>query len=366
MSTKSDATEWVTSTGSRRARVLAFYLPQFHPVPENDEFWGEGFTEWTHVAGARPLFRGHRQPRLPGALGFYDLRVPETRAAQARLAAAAGIEGFLYWHYWFGDGRRMLERPFGEVLTSGEPAFPFALAWANHSWGRSWTGDSDVMLIDQTYPGDDDVRRHFEVLVEAFHDPRYIRVDGRPLFAVHRPVDLPDRRRFAELIRDLSVESGLPGVYLVGRDPHTGPAEREGFDAWIRDARAIPPLRGIERMRRAMRRRAHGVSVSRFADFVAHDASQPLQPDQHPTVLAGWDNTPRRQRRGHVLQDLNPDDFGRHCRNILDRVHDRPFDERLVFLKSWNEWAEGNTVEPDLESGTALLDALGREIHREG
>ena len=349
---------------ARRARVLAFYLPQFHPVPENDDFWGSGFTEWTHVAAARPLFRGHRQPRLPGALGFYDLRVPETRAAQARLAAGAGIEGFLYWHYWFGDGRRMRDRPFAEVLASGEPDFPFALAWANHSWGRSWTGDDDAILIEQRYPGDDDVRRHFEVLAEAFHDRRYIRVDGRPLFVLHRPVDVPDRRRFAELLRELAVQAGLPGIHLVGRDPRAGPAAREGFDAWIRDPRLTPPLRGLDRVRRAVRRRTRGTSVSRFADFVADDATRPLPPHMHPTLLAGWDNTPRRGRRGTVLHGLDADAFGRHCRSVLDAVRDRPYEQRLVFLKSWNEWAEGNTVEPDDDTGTALLEALGREVHR--
>src|SRR3954453_14122667 len=147
----------------RAARVIAFHLPQFHPIAENDEWWGRGFTEWTNVAKAQPLFRGHEQPRLPADLGFYDLRVPETRKHQAALARAAGIEGFCYWHYWFGNGRRILERPFAEVLEAGEPDFPFCLAWANQSWTGIWHGNPKSVLMHQEYPGREDEAAHFEL-----------------------------------------------------------------------------------------------------------------------------------------------------------------------------------------------------------
>src|SRR5437879_9338189 len=149
------------------ARLIAFYLPQFHPIPENDAWWEPGFTEWTNVVRARPLFRGHRQPDLPTDLGFYDLRVAETRAAQAQLAAAHGIEAFCYWHYWFA-GRRMLERPFDEVLRSGRPDFRFCLGWANQTWSGVWHGAPEQVLIEQTYPGEEDDRRHFAAVLPAF------------------------------------------------------------------------------------------------------------------------------------------------------------------------------------------------------
>ena len=149
---------------NRRARVIAFYLPQFHPIPENDEWWGPGFSEWRNVAKARPLFRGHYQPRIPGELGFYDLRVPETRWAQAELARTHGVEGFCYWHYWFA-GRRILERPFNEVLRFKEPDFPFCLAWANQTWTGIWHGLRDKILIEQTYPGRQDYLAHFQALL---------------------------------------------------------------------------------------------------------------------------------------------------------------------------------------------------------
>jgi len=164
------------------ARAIAFHLPQYHPTPENDEWWGKGFTEWTNTTRAKPLYPGHYQPHLPADLGYYDLRLPEARHAQAELARAYGIEGFCYYHYWFG-GRRILERPVNEILASGEPDLPFCLCWANHSWSNIWQGVADRMLIEQTYPGMDDHRRHFEWLLAAFHDPRYIRVDGKPMWA---------------------------------------------------------------------------------------------------------------------------------------------------------------------------------------
>ena len=171
---------------NKKARLIAFYLPQFHPIPENDEWWGKGFTEWTNVAKARPLFRGHHQPLVPADLGFYDLRVPETREAQASLAREYGIEAFCYYHYWFA-GKRILERPFDEVLASGQPDFPFCLCWANQSWTGVWHGAPNKVLIEQTYPGQDDHRRHFEYLLPAFADRRYLRVEGKPVFRDLQP-----------------------------------------------------------------------------------------------------------------------------------------------------------------------------------
>ncbi|MDQ1479597.1 MAG: hypothetical protein QOI44_458, partial [Actinomycetota bacterium] len=192
---------------ARRARVLAFYLPQFHPIPENDLWWGPGFTEWTNVAQAQAAFAGHYQPHLPGELGFYDLRLPETRSAQAALASEHGIEGFCYWHYWF-SGRRLLERPFDEVLASGEPDFPLCLAWANESWSRRWMGDGKDLLLAQEYSLADDIE-HARWLAHAFADPRYVRIGDRPVFLVYRPRDLPSARRTTDIIRREVTRAGV-------------------------------------------------------------------------------------------------------------------------------------------------------------
>ena len=182
-----------------RTRVLALYLPQFHPIPENDQWWGKGFTEWTNVARAKPLFGRHKQPRVPADLGFYDLRLPEAREAQAALARAYGIEGFCYWHYWFGDGKQLLERPLAEVVASGEPDFPFCLAWANETWTGKWYGAPNRILAEQTYPGEADHIRHFYALLPAFRDPRYVTVDGLRVFLIYKPAAIPDLKRFIEL-----------------------------------------------------------------------------------------------------------------------------------------------------------------------
>ena len=175
-------------------RTIAFYLPQFHPIPENDEWWGPGFTEWINVARGDPLFRGHDQPHVPGDLGFYDLRLPETRQARPSSPRGHGIDAFCYFHYWF-DGRRLLERPFDEVLGSGEPDFPFCLCWANESWTRAWDGKTSEVLIEQTYSRRGRPRAHPLALAEAFADPRYLRIDGRPVFLVYRAFRHPPTRR---------------------------------------------------------------------------------------------------------------------------------------------------------------------------
>ena len=184
----------------KKARVIAFYLPQFHPIPENDKYWGKGFTEWTNVAKARPLFKGHYQPHIPADLGFYDLRLPEIREQQAELASEAGIEGFCYWHYWFGNGKQLLERPFNEVVASGKPNFPFCLAWANHDWTTAtWKkGMKGGMIAEQLYLGKEDHIQHFNTLLPAFKDERYIRVDGKLLFLIYDPYRFEHVEEFIE------------------------------------------------------------------------------------------------------------------------------------------------------------------------
>lgn len=349
------------------ARVFAAYLPQFHPIPENDEWWGAGFTEWTNVAKARPLFPGHRQPRLPGALGYYDLRVPEVRQAQADLAAAAGIEGFCYWHYWFGNGRTILERPFREVLESGEPDRPFCLAWANQSWTGIWHGDPNRMLVQQIYPGARDDEAHFRSLIEAFTDPRYARVNGRILFALQDPSDLPEPRAFTDRWRDLAQREGIGDFHFIGDEPWAGANPQDyGFDQWVRSPSRHLPHRahptGWRRYRRAVVRAAFGVTVGSFRSFVDSYHRVPLEPHEVPVLVPGWDNTPRSARRGVVLTGLDEREFRRHARATLTSIHDRPAEERIVLLKSWNEWAEGNYIEPDAALGDTLLRVVREEF----
>ena len=354
----------------KRARVIAFYLPQFHPIPENDEWWGPGFTEWRNVAKARPMFRGHYQPRIPADLGYYDLRVPETRAAQAELARAHGVEGFCYWHYWF-DGRRILERPFNEVLQRKEPELPFCLGWANQTWTGIWHGLDDKILIAQTYPGQADYTAHFYAVLSAFVDPRYIRVDEKPIFYVYRPLDLPDSRAFTDLWRELAVREGLRGLYLVGEGTLDWDPRASGFDAAV-DTRLLPLMtwqpwsKPIEHLRWKAKGLLRRPTIYRYADvnesFVDHRAGPDPNAARHLCLVPGWDNTPRSGANGLVLHDSTPELFRRQIRKALGVGMEEPLDHRLVFLKSWNEWAEGNYMEPDLRHGRGYLEVLRAEV----
>lgn len=342
--------------------VLALYLPQFHPVIENDEWWEPGFTEWTNLAAATPLFRGHRRPDLPGELGFYDLRVPEVRERQADLARDHGVTAFCWWHYWFA-GRELLERPFDEVLASGTPSLPFSLCWANQSWSGVWHGAPDRLLVEQTYPeGDDEV--HFDALVAAFRDERYHRVQGRPLLGVFRPQELPNPKRFVDTWQRLASDSGLGGLYLVAfcesrawgaqYTTHT----EDGFDAAVHvefpfERTARTKLR--DRLRTSVE--WFGPGRYRYTEDLP-DYPRSLKGVVHPCVYPNWDNTPRSARRGSVIVDASPARFERHVRQAVARAGLNPPGERLVFVKSWNEWAEGNHVEPDRVHRRGWLDAL--------
>ncbi len=353
---------------SKRFRAIAFYLPQFHPTPENDEWWGKGFTEWTNVARARPLYPGHFQPHIPADLGFYDLRLQETREAQAELARAHGLEGFCYYHYWFGS-RRMLERPFEEVLASDRPDLPFCLCWANHSWNSIWQGTRDRILIEQTYPGMEDHENHFNWLLQAFLDERYIRVDGRPLFLIYRPKELPEIERVTAFWRELAQRAGLPGLYLVGVSHNAGwnPADF-GLDACA--FQRLPKVDGHiswhfpkAKLRRWLTGGRHNLTIYRYEDAIRfmHRPVEVVWRD-FPTVHPNWDNTPRAGMNGLVLHRSTPELFRRHLREGAERVMEYPEEERIVFIKAWNEWAEGNYLEPDTEYGTAYLKVLREEV----
>jgi hypothetical protein len=368
-----------TGADQHLARLIAFYLPQFHPIPENDAWWGPGFTEWTNVAKARPLYKGHKQPRLPADLGFYDLRLAETRESQANIARAAGIEGFCYWHYWFGGGRRILERVFDEVLATGKPNYPFCLAWANETWSGIWHGKPQHILIEQTYPGLADFQAHFRAVLPAFRDPRYLTVGGKPIFLVYNPSGLPNAKEFINLWNELAVKAGLSGIYFVGMSNTVDEETLRPFDMFIE----FGPVSLLGRFPRDFRSRAArlwrrrdfgpllrrivtasnpGPSRFEYREIIEAEMKTPLQEKYAPCVLPNWDNTPRSGRRGVVFDNATPDLFEVYLKSAIGKVLHKPYQERVVFLKAWNEWAEGNYLEPDRETGWAYLEAVHRAI----
>jgi lipopolysaccharide biosynthesis protein len=355
---------------SMRARLIAFHLPQFHPTPENDEWWGKGFTEWTNVAKAKPLYRDHYQPHLPADLGFYDLRLPEARHAQAELARQYGIEGFCYYHYWFGSGRRMLERPVNEILSSGEPDFPFCLCWANHSWNNIWQGVANRTLVEQTYPGMDDHRAHFEWLLRAFTDHRYITVDGKPLFIIYNPTGIPDARRVFEYWRELAAEAGLSGLHLVGVnysalgwDPGTCGLDASTWQPLPQKDAHIPWRYLPLKLKLLLSRGKPNLTIYDYEDVLDH-LLRKAAPEftDYPTVLPSWDNTPRSGLNGLVLHGSTPDLFRILLRRALALIGKFEPDHRIIFVKAWNEWAEGNYLEPDQRFGHGYLQAIQQEI----
>ena len=366
-----------TSEQGQRAepRVLAFYLPQFHPIPENDEAWGAGFTEWTNVVRARPGFPGHRQPRLPADLGFYDLRLADTREQQAQLAADAGIGGFVYYHYWFG-GRRLLQRPLDEVIASGRPSLPFAICWANENWTRRWDGGDDVLLQVQAHSRHDD-RAHARWLASAMRDQRYITIDGRPLLLIYKASLIPEVRATTDVFRETIRAAGLDEPYLVmvestGWERSRQPADL-GFDAsvdFFPDWDDLgKPLRH-NRFWGATRRLGlttpfFGANrVYRYDDVVRRRLARPvrLDPPRFPVVCPGWDNSPRRRSGAVVLHEPDASLYEEWLRRSLDEARSFPAGQQMVFVNAWNEWAEGATLEPSDVDGSAFLDATRRAV----
>lgn len=359
---------------SKSIKFIAYYLPQYHPIKENDDWWGKGFTEWTNVAKAKPLYKGHEQPKLPADLGYYDLRIPEVREAQAKMAKEYGIDGFCYWHYWFGDGKRLLEMPFEEVVRSNAPDFPFSLAWANVSWGGVPYGDLfERNLMEQTYPGDYDYENHFNALLDAFKDKRYIRINNKPIFTVYNPQGLPDSNHFIKLWNELAIKNGLDGIYFIAYQHLNYDYKSAGFDALTLPS----PSHLFARVHRSFVDRVltklfkirfinlqylsfKVKKLYNHKEIVKASDYSDLPPDLHffPSLSPNWDHSPRSVHKANIIVDSNPADFYSNLQNACKRVKDYPEEEKIVFIKAWNEWAEGNYLEPDSKYGYQFLEQV--------
>jgi len=356
-------------------RLIAFYLPQYHPTPENDAWWGPGFTDWTNVAKARPLFPGHYQPHIPADLGFYDLRLPDVREAQAALAREYDIHGFCYYHYWF-NGKQLLARPFQEVLQSGRPQLPFCLCWANENWTKRWDGLENQVLIRQDYSHADDLA-HIRAMLPALTDGRYIRVRGKCLLLVYRTGLLPDPKRTAELWREIALREGGVELYLTrverrmeGDSDSFDPA-MIGFDAAVEfapDPSATgPPIwrryKGKVLCRMGMLSRAYmDHYIYAYNTLVNNMIRKPKSAYRRfACVTPSWDNSPRRKSGATIFRECDPGQYEFWLTRVLARtLEENTGDDALVFINAWNEWAEGSHLEPDVKHGRAYLESTRR------
>lgn len=350
-------------------KIIAFYLPQYHETPHNNIWWGKGFTEWTNVAKAKKLFLGHEQPKIPADLGFYDLRNDWTKEEQVKLAKEAGIDVFCYYHYWFGNGQQELETPFSQVVESGKPDFPFCLCWANESWKRKfWSNDGSIckaeILAEQKYLGEQDDIAHFESLYKAFKDPRYFRINGRIVFMIYKPLEFKNVENFITRWRNLARTNALNDFYFIG---YTYNADKEaklilekGFDG-VTSCRLnrdrIKSWRWF--FRKAWSVLFHTPRRTKYRKVFPTLITN-MERKKHnifPTLIPNWDHTPRSGTKGDVLVGATPDLFQKHCEDVLESValKDSP---QLCFIKSWNEWGEGNYMEPDLRYGHGYIKAL--------
>jgi lipopolysaccharide biosynthesis protein len=338
------------------ARLVAFFLPQFHVIPENDEWWGKGFTEWRNVTRALPQFEGHAQPRLPGDLGYYDLTTPGVMHEQARLAREYGIAAFCSYFYWF-DGKTLLDAPLRNWLHDPMLDLSLCLCWANENWSRRWDGRNDDILIEQNHSAADDIA-FISHVAEYLRDPRYLRVDGKPMLLVYRPGLLPDATATAERWRSWCRDHGIGEIHLVYVQSFERPVpERIGFDAAVEFPPNLHQPASIATKQRLINRHYSGQVVDWRELSRQFQERDPASYRLYPGVNCGWDNEARRPGKGLVHLHASPRGYGDWLRHAIGRVQDHPISERLVFVNAWNEWAEGAVLEPDARLGYAYLGA---------
>lgn len=347
-------------------KTIAFYLPQFHPIPENDKWWGKGFTEWTNVTRAYPLFSGHNQPRLPADLGFYDLRLAEVRNEQTKLARQYGLYGFCYHYYWFA-GKKLLDLPLTRMLETKEPDFPFCICYANENWTRRWDGQEDDILMKQEHGTESD-RAFIHDVIKIFKDERYIKIKNRPVMLVYRTALFPDMLSTTRIWREEAKKAGFDDLYLCKcqtfgdfEDP-----SKSGFDACVEfppHGLNIGPKTEYENAARASSPHFNG----RIFDY--EEAALQLMTRQWPeyklfkTVMLGWDNSARKGLNAHIFHNFSVEVYERWLSKVMKRtVAQHPVEERFVFVNAWNEWAEGTYLEPDQRFGHEYLAATGRAI----
>lgn len=365
-----------------KIKFLAYYLPQYHPIPENDAWWGKGFTEWTNVVKAKPLFHAHEQPILPADLGFYDLRLPEVQCQQAQLAQQYGVDGFIYYQYWFGNGKMLLERPAEQMLKNKDITLPFCFCWANETWKGIWHGlDNPDVLIEQTYQGKQGFINYFNYLLPFFKDERYIKVDNKPMFHIYRIEDIPDLEVFTQTFNSLAIQAGFDGVYLISTvvsnlDFVLKSSDfygQVGLDVFFKMRYSKPSifdrksfLGKIENKFRVTLQPSYKIGIRTkplvfdYKKGVSHLNVKFPHHKYIACVFPNWDNSPRSGKKSLIFENATPEAWRQHLQIAVDELLENNANPPYVIIKSWNEWAEGNHLEPDRKYGKQWLEAVKR------
>lgn len=356
-----------------KKRIIAINLPQFYPFPENDKWWGKGFTEWTNVTKAKPRFRGHYQPHLPADLGFYDLRLKECRLEQQNLAKEYSIHGFCYYHYWF-NGKLIMEKPVEAILNDPEESFPFMLCWANADWKRNWEAGSNVVLLEQKYSKDDD-EKHFKYLLPYFKDSRYIRVNGKPVFCVHRSDLIPNFEDMVKRWKMMAKEEGFE-LYIC-RFEAGGFIGKDYFTPTIDAAIEFQPFNMgefrqryhiLKRIVGRILKKEFGYYLFSYKNYVDFKCKQPIEQSYkiYPSIVPCWDNSSRRIGRPFLaFTHSTPKLFKKWFKHVYHSFQPYSEEENFIFINAWNEWAEGCHLEPDQKFGRGFLEAIKEVIIEE-
>jgi lipopolysaccharide biosynthesis protein len=364
------------NNGDGKIKVIAYYLPQFYPCEFNDKWYGKGFTEWTNVGKAKPLFPGHYQPRVPADLGYYDLRIPVIAEQQAELAREAGVFGFCYWHYWWGEGEKLLNMPAERMLNSGKPDFPFCFGWDNGNWyKKKWDKDKskDELIMEMKYLGDQDIIDHFYYCMPFFKDVRYLRYDNHPLFQIYNPLMMPDVNHFMSLWNKLLKENNISdSFYFIGvakKNCEYGILKNLGmtaitFGMGCRTGEDLSNFWALQ-MKRV---KLHAWEIFHFPYVMDYkrviryiwDDKYDNNEDVLPMIIPNWDHTPRSGGRDRIFVNSTPENWGRLVLKVFSKVNIKT--NKVVMLKSWNEWGEGNYMEPDLKHGKGYIKELRKVL----
>jgi len=348
-----------------RSKLIAFYLPQYHRIPENSEWWGPGFTEWTNVASGKPNFAGHYQPHIPRDLGFYDLMHPHVMREQAEMAKLYGLHGFCFYYYWF-SGRRILERPLDNFLKS-DIDINFCLCWANENWTRTWDGDTKSVLLSQNYEEGDD-ERFIASIIRFFKDKRYILVDGKPLLVVYRAKDIPNPGDSFEKWRKLVIDNGFPGLHIVVVDFYDiATPDEVCADALVE----FPPHKfngpqSVPETIPDITNPDFNGGIVDYAKIIAQSSLRPVPPFKlYRGIIPGWDNTARRQNTPTIVINEDPELYGEWLCYLraYTREHCPAGSDNFIFINAWNEWGEGCHLEPDQKWGLQYLEQTLRSAY---